>query len=65
MAALQTLPGASLMVNGATPVRDSALTSAGAELRFANGVTLLAKSNAEFDAHSQTYADTGVVRVNW
>jgi outer membrane autotransporter protein len=39
----QTLPGASFIVNGATPAKNSALTSAGAELRFANGVTLLAK----------------------
>src|SRR5262249_47022809 len=39
----QALPGASFIVDGATPAKNSALTSAGAELRLANGVTLLAK----------------------
>jgi len=33
----QALPGASFIVNGATPVSDSALLSAGGELRFLNG----------------------------
>jgi hypothetical protein len=41
--AFQTLPGASFVVNGATPAKNSALTSAGAELQLANGVSLLAK----------------------
>ena len=36
----QTLPGASFIVNGALPVKDSALVSAGGELRIANGVAL-------------------------
>jgi uncharacterized protein with beta-barrel porin domain len=44
----QTLPGASFIVNGALPVKDSALVSAGGELRIANGVTLLAKFDGEF-----------------
>jgi uncharacterized protein with beta-barrel porin domain len=35
----QSLPGASFIVNGALPVKDSALASAGGELRLANGVT--------------------------
>jgi outer membrane autotransporter protein len=61
----QTLPGASFIVNGATPAKNSALTSAGAELRFANGVTLLAKFDGEFASHSSTYAGTGIVRYAW
>jgi uncharacterized protein with beta-barrel porin domain len=52
----QTLPGASFIVNGALPVKDSALASAGAELRLANGVALLAKFDGEFASHSSTYA---------
>ena len=44
----QSLPGASFIVNGVVPAQNSALTSAGAELRLANGVTLLAKFNGEF-----------------
>jgi autotransporter-associated beta strand protein len=42
----QALPGASFIVNGATLAKNSALTSAGAELRLANGVALLAKFTA-------------------
>jgi hypothetical protein len=33
----QTLPGAGFIVNGATPAKNSALASAGSELRLANG----------------------------
>jgi autotransporter-associated beta strand protein len=64
-AAFQTLPGASFIVNGATPAKNSALTSAGAELRLANGVALLAKFDGEFASHSSTYAGTGTVRYTW
>jgi hypothetical protein len=35
-ALFQTLPGASFVVNGATPAKNSALTSAGTEPRFAD-----------------------------
>jgi outer membrane autotransporter protein len=61
----QSLPGASFVVNGATPAKNSALASAGAELRFANGISLLAKFDGEFAAHSSTYAGTAVVRYTW
>jgi uncharacterized protein with beta-barrel porin domain len=52
-------------VDGAIPAKNSALTSAGAELRLANGVTLLAKFDGEFASHSSTYAGTGAVRYRW
>jgi outer membrane autotransporter protein len=61
----QTLPGASFIVNGATPAKNSALASAGAELRFANGVTLVGKFDGEFASRSSTYAGTGTVRYTW
>jgi outer membrane autotransporter protein len=64
-ALFQTLPGASFIVNGATPAKNSALTSAGAELRLASGVTLLGKFDGEFASHSSTYAGTGTVRYTW
>ena len=64
-AVFQTLPGASFIVNGAVPVKDSALVSAGAEYRIANGVTLLAKFDGEFASRSTTYAGTGTVRYAW
>jgi autotransporter-associated beta strand protein len=64
-AVFQTLPGASFVVNGATPAKNSALTSAGAELRLANGVVLLAKFDGEFASRASTYAGTGTVRYTW
>ena len=64
-AAFQTLPGASFIVNGATPATDSGLVSAGAELRLANGVTLLGKVDGELARNSTTYAGTGTLRVSW
>jgi autotransporter-associated beta strand protein len=65
VALFQTLPGASFIVNGATPAKNSALVSEGAELRLANGVALLAKFDGEFASHSSTYAGTGTVRYTW
>jgi autotransporter-associated beta strand protein/T5SS/PEP-CTERM-associated repeat protein len=64
-AVFQALPGASFIVNGATPAKNSALTSTGAELRLANGVSLLAKFDGEFGSHATTYAGTGTVRYTW
>jgi outer membrane autotransporter protein len=64
-AVFQTLPGASFVVNGAIPAKDSALVSAGAKYRLANGVMLLGKFDGEFAAHSSTYAGTGTVRYTW
>jgi outer membrane autotransporter protein len=64
-AVFQALPGASFIVNGATPAKNSALASAGTELRLANGIALLAKFDGEFASHSSTYAGTGTVRYTW
>jgi outer membrane autotransporter protein len=64
-AVFQALPGASFIVNGATPAKDSALVSAGAELRLINGVSLLGKFDGEFASRSSTYAGTGTVRYTW
>jgi autotransporter-associated beta strand protein len=64
-AVFQTLRGASFIVNGAIPAKDSALVSAGAEYRLASGVTLLAKFDGEFASRSSTYAGTGTVRYSW
>jgi outer membrane autotransporter protein len=61
----QVLPGASFTVNGALPVKDAALASAGGELRFANAVALLAKFDGEFASRSNTYAGTGTIRYRW
>jgi uncharacterized protein with beta-barrel porin domain len=61
----QSLPGASFIVNGALPAQNSALASAGAELRLANGITLLAKFVGAFASHSSTYGGTGTIRYSW
>ena len=61
----QSLPGASFIVNGATLPQNSALASAGAELRLANGWTLLAKFDGEFASGSTTLAGTAQVRYRW
>jgi autotransporter-associated beta strand protein len=61
----ESLPGAGFIVNGATPVKNSALASAGTELRLINGVSLLAKFDGEFANRAQTYAGTGTVRYVW
>jgi autotransporter-associated beta strand protein/T5SS/PEP-CTERM-associated repeat protein len=64
-AVFQALPGASFIVNGAAPVKNSALVSGGTELRLANGVSLLGKFDGEFASRSSTYAGTGMVRYTW
>ena len=64
-ASFQALPGSSFTVNGAAPVKNAALASAGAEVRLGNGVTLAAKFDGEFASQSQTYAGTGRVRYMW
>jgi uncharacterized protein with beta-barrel porin domain len=64
-AVFQALPGASFIVNGATPAKNSALASTGAELKLANGVALIGKFDGEFASHAQTYAGTGTLRVSW
>jgi uncharacterized protein with beta-barrel porin domain len=64
-ALFQALPGASFVVNGAAPAKNSALASLGGELRLTSGVALLAKFDGEFAAHSSTYAATGTLRYTW
>ncbi len=64
-AAFQALPGASFIVNGATPAKNAALASAGAELKLANGVTLSGKFDGEFASRAQTYSGTASVRYAW
>jgi autotransporter-associated beta strand protein len=64
-AVFQALPGASFIVNGATPPKDSALATAEAELHVTANWSLLAKFDGEFAGGSQTYAGTGTVRYTW
>jgi uncharacterized protein with beta-barrel porin domain len=64
-AVFQALPGASFSVNGAAPPKDSALTSAQADLHLTANWLLSAKFDSEFAKGSQTYAGTGTLRYTW
>jgi uncharacterized protein with beta-barrel porin domain len=64
-ATFQALPGASFIVTGAAPARDSMLASAGAELLLANGWALAGKFDGEFAVHSRTYTGSGTLRYAW
>jgi hypothetical protein len=64
-AGFESLPGASFVVNGTTPPKNSALTSAGAQLYFTSALSFLAKFDGEFAPGSQTYAGTGTLRYTW
>jgi hypothetical protein len=48
-------------VNGAKPAENSALSSAAADYRLANRVTVGAMLDSELSSNSQTYAGTGRV----
>ncbi|MGH6674254.1 MAG: autotransporter outer membrane beta-barrel domain-containing protein [Xanthobacteraceae bacterium] len=64
-ASFEALPGSSFTVNGAPIPRDSALTSAGAQLFFTPNWSLLAKFDGEFAGGSQLYAGSGTLRYTW
>jgi uncharacterized protein with beta-barrel porin domain len=64
-AVFQTLPGASFVVNGAPLPANSALASAGAELKLNAKWSLLGKFDGQFAAGSQTYGGTGTLRYTW
>ena len=64
-AVFQSLPGASFIVNGAAPPQNSALASAGAEMRLTVNWSLAAKFDGEFASGSQTYSGTGTLRYAW
>jgi uncharacterized protein with beta-barrel porin domain len=61
----QTLPGSSFVVNGAAQARDSALTSAAAEMKWPNGWSAAATFEGEFSDVTRSYAGRGVVRYQW
>nr|WP_249811133.1 autotransporter domain-containing protein [Bradyrhizobium sp. 149] len=64
-AGFQTLPGVSFVVNGAAQARDAALTTASAEMKFINGVSLAATFEGEFSNVTRSYAGKGVARYSW
>jgi len=64
-AVFQSLPGSSFVVNGARAARNSALTSASAEVSFKSGWSVAATFDGEFSNVSRSYAGKGVVRYVW
>jgi uncharacterized protein with beta-barrel porin domain len=64
-ALFQALPGASFAVNGARPDADSALVSAGAEVKWLNGFSLAATFEGEFSGNVTSYAGKGVAKYTW
>ena len=61
----QTLPGAAFVVNGARPNADSALVSAGPEMKWLNGFSLAATFEGEFSGNVTSYAGKGVAKYTW
>ncbi|WP_398476713.1 autotransporter domain-containing protein [Tardiphaga sp.] len=64
-ATFQSLPGASFIVNGASPAKHTALTSASAELKWMNGWSVAGTFEAEFSDVTRSYGGKGVVRYAW
>lgn len=64
-AVFQTLPGAAFVVNGAVQPRDLALTTASAEWKWLNGLSVAGTFEGEFSDISRSYAGKGVVRYAW
>jgi uncharacterized protein with beta-barrel porin domain len=64
-ATFQTLPGASVVVNGAAQAADSALVTASVEKKWLNGWSAAATFEGEFSDVSRSYAGKAVVRYQW
>jgi uncharacterized protein with beta-barrel porin domain len=64
-AVFEVLPGSNFTVNGAAPPKNSALTTAAAELHITSNWTAVAKFDGEFGSGSQTYTGTGTLRYTW
>jgi uncharacterized protein with beta-barrel porin domain len=60
-----SLPGSDFTVRGISLPRDLVLASAGAELRFPNGISVGAQFDGEFSDRSTRYGGTGRVRYSW
>jgi uncharacterized protein with beta-barrel porin domain len=61
-AVFQTLPGSNFIVSGAAPRKNSALSTAAAELHMTESWSFTAKFDGEFGSGSQTYTGTGTLR---
>ena len=64
-ATFQALPGASFAAHGAAQARDSALTTAAAELTWRGGWSVATTFEGEFSKVTRSYAGKGAVRYAW
>ncbi|MCV9907835.1 autotransporter-associated beta strand repeat-containing protein [Brucella sp. HL-2] len=64
-AAINALPGAGFIVNGASQPKDVGLASVSAEMNWNHGLSLGAAFDAEFSGASTSYAGKGVLRYKW
>lgn len=64
-ATFQTLPSATFTVNGAQAAANSALLSAGAEMKWRSGIVLAGTFEGEFSNTTQSYAGKGTIRYTW
>ncbi len=64
-ATFQALPGASFVVNGAAAAHDAALTTASAEMKWPNGVSLAATFEGDFSAVTRSYAGKSAASYTW
>ncbi|MGE3869063.1 MAG: autotransporter domain-containing protein [Pseudorhodoplanes sp.] len=62
---LQTLPGATFIVDGAEPDADSALISTGIGYAFARGWSVAADFDGEFSDNTNSYAGRAQLRRSW
>ena len=59
------LPGYPFTVTGAVLPSDLALATAGAEIRWRNGISVAAQFDGEFADHAFQYGGTGRLRYSW
>ncbi|MDT2023905.1 autotransporter-associated beta strand repeat-containing protein [Methylocella sp. CPCC 101449] len=64
-AAFLNLPASSFVVNGAAQARNAALVSAGAEMKWPSGWSIMATFEGEFSGRGNSYAGKGGVRYQW
>lgn len=64
-AAFESLPGAGFVVIGAALPKNSALTTAAAELHITANWSLTTKFDGQFGSGAQAYAGTGTLRYSW
>ena len=64
-ASFASLPASSFIVHGASQAADMLLTSAGAELKWANGWSAAATFEGGFSARGNSYAGRGTLRYQW